>query len=214
MSDRIDGPVSVGSGRAERPTVVPRSWPDPTGTLISVAPAACELGHLLRLAIDAEQVGATRIHLAVDQPDFVAAVAGLRGQTDLVITADHDHDGADLVDRVPPDFTEVVLDDDDPALLTAEVARIAAAARSEISFGGRGAAAVPVLFAAIAVGADLLVGTALSPPEPAGPTAGPTGRPAAGRDDAALVARASGLARIAGRPPAQGRAARSRWHVG
>ncbi len=217
MTGRIEGPVSGVSGRAERPEVAPRSWPDPTGTLISVAPAACELGHLLRLAIDAEQVGATRIHLAVDQPDFVAAVAGLRGQTDLVITADPDHDGADLVDRVPPDFTEVVLDGDDPTTLTAEVARIAAAARSEISVGGRGPAAVPVLFAAIAVGADLLVGTALSPPEPADPVAGiarAAGQRAAGRDDAALVARASGLARIAGRAPTQGRAARSRWHVG
>ncbi len=183
-----------------------------TGPLISVAPAACELGHLLRLAIDAEQVGATRIHLAIDQPDFVTAVAGLRGQTDLLITADPDHPGADLVDRVPPDFTEVVLDEDDPTALTAEVARIAAAAGSEISFGGRGAAAVPVLFAAIAVGADLLVGTALSPPEPE--SAVMAGRRAPGRDDAALVARAGGLARIAGRPAVQGRAARSRWHIG
>ena len=148
-----------------------------TGPLISVAPAACELGHLLRLAIDAEQVGATRIHLALDQPDFVTVVAGLRSQTDLLITADPDHHGADLVDRVPPDFTEVVLDEDDPTALTAEVARIAAA-RTEISFGGRGAAAVPVLFAAIAVGADLLVGTALSPPEPN--TAAMAGRRAAG----------------------------------
>lgn len=183
------------------------------GTLISVAPAACELGHLVRLAIDAEQVGATRIHLAIDQPDFVAAVVALRGQTDLVITADPDHDGADLVDRVPSDFTEIVLDEDDPPALTAEVARIAAAARSEVSLGGRGAAAVPVLFAAIAVGADLLVGTALSPPEPVDSTAF-AGRRAPGRDDAALVARAGGLARIAGRPAAQGRVARARWHIG
>ena len=46
---------------------------DPTiGTLITLAPAACPLGHLLRAAIDAEQVGASRIHLATDQPDFVA----------------------------------------------------------------------------------------------------------------------------------------------
>lgn len=185
-----------------------------TGTLISVAPAACELGHLLRLAIDAEQVGATRIHLPLDQPDFVAAVAGLRGQTDLVITTDPGHDCADLVDRLPPGFTEIVLDDDDPTTLTASVARIAATAGSEVSFGGRGSAAVPVLFAAIAVGADLLVGTALSAREPAGPAAATAVRPAPGRDDAALVARASGLARIAGRPPAQGRAARSRWHIG
>lgn len=198
------------------------------GTLISVAPAGCELGHLLRLAIDAEQVGATRIHLAADQPDFVTAVAGLRGQTDLVITTDPGHPCADLVDVLPPDITEIVLDGDDPATLTAEVARIAATAPAEVSFGGRGPAAVPVLFAAIAVGADLLVGTALAPPalpDPLGPRPPDPSRPrraghsadvarTPGRDDAALVARASGLARIAGRPAAQGKAALSRWHIG
>lgn len=198
--------------------------PPPGGTLISVAPAACPLGHLLRSAIDAEQVGATRIHLAADQPDFVAAVAGLRAQTDLVVTTDPGHPGADLVDRLPPDFTEFVLAGDDPAVLTAEVARIVGATRGDVSLGGRGAAAVPVLFAAIAVGADLLVGTALSPPDPPDPAGAAAGRPAtdrprsdraaAGRDDAALAARASGLTRIAGRPAARGPAARSRWHIG
>ena len=188
------------------------------GPLLSVAPAACELGHLLRLAIDAEQVGATRIHLAIDQPDVVAAVAGLRTQTDLLITTGPDHPAADLVDRLPAGFTELVLDGDDPVAVTAEVARVAGPGPIGISLGGRGPAAVPVLFAAIAVGADLLVGSSLSPPTahpagPAGPTASP-GRRGPGRDDAALVARAGGLARIAGRPPLQGAAARARWHIG
>ena len=113
----------------------------PGGTLISLAPAAGELGHLLRVAIDAEQVGATRIHLPLDQPDFVATVAGLRRQTDLVITTDPDHPEADLVDRLPPDFTEIVLD---------ELRRTCARRRgrphrrrrpAEISVGGRGSAA-------------------------------------------------------------------------
>ena len=45
---------------------------NPDGILISLAPAAGELGHLLRSAIDAEQVGATRIHLALDQPSWTA----------------------------------------------------------------------------------------------------------------------------------------------
>jgi len=183
---------------------------EPRGPLISLAPAAGELGHLLRVAIDAEQVGATRIHLALHQPDFVAVVAGLRRQTDLVITTVPGHPQADLVDRLPPDFTEVVLEGADPAALTAQVAGLAAGADGEICLGGRGAAAVPVLFAAIAVGTDLLVGTALSPPDPA--NAG--GDRPRSHDDAALVARASGLARIAGRPAAQGRAARSRWRIG
>ena len=186
---------------------------NPDGILISLAPAAGELGHLLRSAIDAEQVGATRIHLALDQPDFVATVAGLRRQTDLVITTDPAHPGADLVDRLPPDFTEIVLDGTDPAALTAEVARVVTTATAEVSVGGRGAAAVPVLFAAIAAGADLLVGTALTPVEPSAPRA-PGQDPPRGRDDAALVARASGLARIAGCPAAQGKPARARWRIG
>jgi hypothetical protein len=182
------------------------------GTLISLAPAAAPLGHLLRVAIDAEQVGATRIHLAVDQPDFVATVAGLRRQTGLVITTDPDHPGADLVDRLPADFTEILLDGErSPADLTAEVARVVAAG-GEVSVGGRGRAALPVLFAALAVGADVIVGTALTPPEPPADLHGDS-RPL-GRDDAALVARASGLARIAGRPAAEGRTARARWGIG
>ena len=185
----------------------------PGGTLISLAPAAGELGHLLRVAIDAEQVGATRIHLPLDQPDFVATVAGLRRQTDLVITTDPDHPEADLVDRLPPDFTEIVLDEAPDTALAAEVARLVADAQYEISVGGRGSAAVPVLFAAIAVGADLLVGTSLTPAEPPGTDRPGDERPR-NRDDAALVARASGLARIAGRPAAQGRSARSRWRIG
>ena len=184
------------------------------GTLISVAPAAGDLGHLLRIAIDAEQVGATRIHLPLDQPDFVATVAGLRRQTDLVITTDPAHPGADLVDRLPPDFVEVVLDDGpSPADLTVQVARLAETSAGDVSIGGRNAAAVPVLFAALAVGADLLVGTALTPPDPPQTDLRGDPRPL-GRDDAALVARASGLARIAGRPAAEGRAARARWRVG
>lgn len=184
------------------------------GTLITVAPAAAELGHLLRVAIDAEQVGATRIHLPPDQPDFIATVAGLRRQTGLVITTDPDHPGADLVDRLPADFCEVVLDEGPPpASLAAEVARIAAGADQGVSVGGRDGAAIPVLFSALAVGADVIVGTALTPtgPPPGDLRADP--RPL-GRDDAALVARASGLARIAGRPAAESRTARIRWHIG
>ncbi len=182
--------------------------------LISVAPAATELGHLLRMAIDAEQVGATRLHLPLDQPDFVAAVAGLRRHTELVITADPAHPGADLVDRLPAEFADVVLDEGPPpGDLVAEVARVTGRPDITMSVGGRGTSAVPVLFAALAVGADLLVGTALTPLEPPGPDLRGDHR-SVGRDDAALVARASGLARIAGRPAAQGRAARIRWRIG
>jgi len=186
----------------------------PPGTLITLAPAACPLGHLLRAAIDAEQVGASRIHLAIDQPEFVATVAGLRRQTGLVITTDPGHPGADLVDRLPSDFLEIVLDGGpSPIDLVARVTRIAEEHAGDVSFGGRGDAAVPVLFAALAVGVHVRVGTSQTPLEP--PSSDLRGDPRPrGRDDAALVARASGLARIAGRPPLEGRAARSHWRVG
>jgi len=186
----------------------------PGGTLITLAPAAGPIGHLLRAAIDAEQVGASRIHLASDQPDFIAVVAGLRRQTGLVITADHDHPGADLVDRLPSDLAEIVLDEGPSDLdLVAEVARIARENDGEVSLGGRGSAALPVLFAALAVGAHVRVGTSQTPLEPPSNDLRGDPRPR-GRDDAALVARASGLARIAGRAPLEGRAARSRWQIG
>ena len=134
------------------------------GTLITVAPAASELGHLLRAAIDAEQVGVSRIHLAIDQPDFIATVAGLRRQTGLVITTDPQHPGADLVDRLPPNLLEIVLDEGPSAIdLVAQVTRIAEERDGDVSIGGRGAAAVPVLFAALAVGAQVRVGTSQTP---------------------------------------------------
>jgi len=184
------------------------------GTLITLAPAACPLGHLLRAAIDAEQVGASRIHLAVDQPDIVATIAGLRGQTGLVITTDPEHPAADLVDRLPTDFVEIVLDDGPShGDLVATVARITGEHDGDVSFAGNGGAAVPVLFAALAVGAHVRVGTVHTPLEL--PSADLRGDPRPkGRDDAALVARASGLARIGGRPPLEGQSARSHWRVG
>jgi len=184
------------------------------GTLITLAPAPGSLGHLLRAAIDAEQVGASRIHLPFDQPDFVAAIAGLRQQTGLVITTDPDHPGADLVDRLPRDLVEIVLDEGPSDIdLVAQVARIAEERDGEVSLGGRGSAATPVLFAALAVGAHVRVGTSQTPAPPPSTDLRGERRPL-GRDDAALVARASGLARIAGRPPVEGRAARSRWRIG
>lgn len=185
-----------------------------TGTLITLAPAPSPLGHLLRCAIDAEQVGASRIHLHLDQPEFVAVVAGLRRQTGLVITTDPGHPGADLVDPLPREFREIVLDEGTSSIdLVAQVARIAEERDGDVSLAGRGEAAVPVLFAALAVGAHLRVGTTHTPLSPPSNDLRGDPRPR-GRDDAALVARASGLARIAGRPPLEGRAAQARWRVG
>ena len=184
------------------------------GTLITLAPAAGTLSHLLRSAIDAEQVGATRIHLASDQQEIVAVVAGLRRQTDLVITMAPDHPAAELVDRMPSDFTEVVLDEGpDEVDLVAEVVRIDREHPHHVSLAGRGPAGLPVLFAALAVGAHLRVGTADTPANPIRQDLTDDPR-TAGRDDAALVARASGLARLAGRPPLDAAAARAWWRVG
>ena len=197
------------SGRPDHPDQARR-----LGTLITLAPAAGTLSHLLRSAIDAEQVGATRIHLASDQQDIVAVVAGLRRQTDLVITIAPDHPAAELVDRMPSDFSEVVLDEGpDDVDLVAEVVRIDREHPHHVSLAGRGHAGLTVLFAALAVGAHLRVGTADTPANPIRQDLTDDPR-TAGRDDAALVARASGLARLAGRPPLDAAAARAWWRVG
>lgn len=161
-------------------------------TLLSLAPAATDLPHLLRIAIDAEQVGAARIHLPVDQPDAEDAVAAIRAHTGLVVTAEPGSVAAPLADRPGPAFAELVLPEslDGPGLLT-EIARIVAEHPHRASVGGAGDAALPVLLAALAVGLHLRVGTAdrVASGAPTGP-----------REDVALIGRAAGLARIAGRP--------------
>ena len=201
----------------------------PDGILLSVAPAAVDLPRLLRTAIDAEQVGAARVHLAADQPDVAEAVTAIRAHTSLVITADPGSPAAALTDTPGPQFTEVVLPADRPAPeLLVELARLAEA-DGATSVGGRDAAAMPVLLAALAVGLHLRVGTADQPPNPAldapglgsepigggphrqgagpapgvahGPGAARSPGPAGPRDDVGLIARAAGLARIAGRRP-------------
>ncbi len=169
-----------------------------TGTLITVAPAAGPIGHLLRTAIDAEQVGAARLHLPTDQPDLMVAVSALREQTALVLTCDVPVQGAEVIASDYVD-AEVKESSDLPAVVT-EVARLVAAHPGGVGVHGRGTAALPVLLAALAAGGHLVVAA----PEP-DPAAG--GR--SGRDHVALVARASGLARIAGRPPLPAPAART-----
>jgi hypothetical protein len=191
---------------AERPAV-------PPGTLITLMPEAGDLGHLLRIAIDAEQVGASRIHLALEQPDIAAVVNSLRNTTNLLVTADPGHPAAGLMDVLPDTDVDAVVDPGPPDdELVARVASVVAAADGVVSIGGRGPAAIPVLLATLAAGGHVLVGTALTPlaPTTTDLRADPRSR---GRDDAALVARASGLARLAGRPPVEGRVARTRWQV-
>ncbi len=172
--------------------------PEPIGVLLTLAPAAAEVGHLLRAAIDAEQVGAARLHLAADQDDPESVVAALRTQTGLVLTTDPGGSAESLTDRIT--LPEVLVEPGEPAALVALVAEIVTAHPDGVSLGGREGAALPVLLAGLAAGAHLRVGTA---------DATPTGeRRGGGRDDAALVARAAGLSRIAGRPPLDPAAAR------
>ena len=176
------------------------------GILLSVAPAAVDLPRLLRTAIDAEQVGAARIHLAADQLEVAEAVTAIRDQTSLVITADPGSPAAELTDTPGPEFTEVVLPAGSPASeLLVELAQLAESGRAT-SVGGRDDAAVPVLLAALAAGLHLRVGTADQPPTLTLSTPGLVEHPAPGgaggpRDDIGLIARAAGLARIAGRRP-------------
>ncbi len=174
--------------------------PDVLGTLITVAPVAGPIGHLLRTAIDAEQVGATRLHLPADQPDLATTVAALRGQTRLILTCDA---GTADVDVVRADFIDAVVgESSDLPGVVAQVARLVAENPAGITICGSGSSALPTLLAALAAGGHIWVGAPEH--ESAGP--GPAPHP---RDHAALVARASGLARIAGRPPLDRRAART-----
>ncbi len=169
------------------------------GTLITVAPAAGPIGHLLRTAIDAEQVGAARLHLPADQPDLTTAVAALREQTRLVLTCDSPITELDIIGS---DFLDAVVEDGgDLPDVVAEVARLVAEHPAGIGICGRGAAALPALLAALAAGGHVWVAA----PEQALAAPGHAPQP---RDQAALVARAAGLARIAGRPPLDRWAAR------
>lgn len=158
------------------------------GTLITIAPVASEIGHLLRTAIDAEQVGAARLHLPADQPDVQLALSALREQTALLLTCDVPVQGTEVITS---GFSDVEVGEapDLPAVVT-EVARLVAAHPGGIALYGRGQLAMPVLLASLAAGGHVLV---------AAPEVNPGVR--SGRDHVALVARASGLARIAGRPP-------------
>jgi hypothetical protein len=183
-----------------------------TGTLICLAPAPMELPLLLRVALDAQQVGISRLHLAdVPAPDGVEPwqlIAALRSQTELIISAAADGPLASLADLVAepaghPRFTastlrrpgrDAVLTElqvspgGGTAELVAELAAAIAAAVGLISVTGRDSAALPAMLTALAAGAHLRIGTWQTPgPNP--------------REDVALAARAAGLARLAGRLP-------------
>lgn len=197
------------------------------GLLLSLAPSdavAARLPVLLRVAIDAEQVGAARLHLPANLPEAARAVAELRAQTGLVLTTDPDAAAADLCDLPGPSFREVILDPADRVELVATVAQLAAEGRTGpcpvVSVSGRGSAAMPVMLAAVAAGLQVRVGSADHPAAEATHPPGPGGAVALGlgpdpsRADIGSIARAAGIARIAGRPLLGAAAARELLELG
>lgn len=183
-----------------------------TGILLTIAPSeavAADLPTLLRVALDGEQVGAGRLHLPAQLPGAELAVRELRANTGLLLTCDAGGAAAELCDPPGPRFSEVIVEPADPADLLTMVAALAVEAQASgraISVSGRGAAELPVALAAMAGGLHLRVGTADVPGDGTGP---PSPRP-----DVALIARAAGLARIAGRPPIRGTSAAALLGVG
>jgi hypothetical protein len=190
-----------------------------TAILLTVAPAATSLPVLLRIAIDAQQVGAARLHLPPDLDDPADVVAALRDRTTLVLTTDPTGSAIELCDRPGPAFTEVVIGGPDPeglipdaAIAVEEVARLAREASAKtltVSVAGRGGSATAVLLSAVAAGLHVRVGTADATLTPLRRRGGDADIDQGGAQaDIALIARAAGVARIGGRPPVDARTAR------
>ncbi len=148
--------------------------------LISVVPAAAPLAELLRLAIDAEQVGAGRILLG-EALNIKTVREALQMHTGLLISTPDD----------PGPWPDVTVPDGEPLDVVRTVTTLIGSHDGAVSIGGP----LPALFAALAAGGHLLV----QPPRPAD----------APHTHAALVARAAGLARIAGRPAISGEQAKT-----
>jgi hypothetical protein len=190
-----------------------------TAILLTVAPATTSLPVLLRIAIDAQQVGAARLHLPTDLDDPVGVVAALRERTTLVLTTDPAGSAIEFCDFPGPAFTEVIIGGSDPdgvipdaAAAVEEVARLAREASAKaltVSVAGRGGAATAVLLSAVAAGLHVRVGTADAPRIPVDRRGGGSDiDPNTAQADIALIARAAGVARIGGRPPVDARTAR------
>ena len=169
-------------------------------TLITLAPRAVDLPLLLRLALDAEQVGTARIHLPDDLAEPAQAVTALRAQTGLVLSANSGGPLADLVDLIsdsgllrrlggPPVLTEVSPGAAvEQAQFVAGLASLIGVCEPPVSIVCQGEVAVAALLTALAAGGHVRVGTAgMLPTDNA-------------REDVQLVARAAGIARLIGRP--------------
>ena len=169
-----------------------------TGTLITLAPQPAELPLLLRIALDAEQIGATRIQLP-DLANPEQAITALRQHTGLLISSDDpaltdladlsgpvDHQlrfrGSAVAAEMTPDLTLAA-----PAQI-AKLAAVIGSATLPVSVICQGPDAITGLLTALAAGAHVRVGLGS-----ATGSAGP-------RDDVTLVAKAAGIARLIGRP--------------
>lgn len=159
-------------------------------TLIVVAPAAGT--PLLSVARDCERVGAGALVVPPGTPDDM--LQAVRDYTSLALCDTPEvRTRAELSTVGTPPAVTVLLDgSDQPGDLPADLHTVAELLRtlpadSTPIFGTRGGSPTPVLLAALSGGAHVRVGTADTPDT--------------GRDDAQLTAAASGLARLAGRPP-------------
>ena len=185
--------------------------------LITVAPGPLALPDLLRTAIDAERVGAARIHLG-STADLEHVMTSLREHTSLVISASVKDSPADAFGADPepvnqgsitfsaqtfiaagPDLEsssqwfELRFDGSmTPVQVVLQMGVLATRFETPLTVAGDGEAGMPAQLAAIAAGYHLRVGTSHTPLTSGAP--GP-------RDDAGLVARAAGIARLAGRSP-------------
>jgi hypothetical protein len=175
-----------------------------SGTIITVAPA--DSGRLLSVARDCERVGASVLVLPPGEPGRLAElIAAIRQYTSLLI-AGEDFPLTTVTDRAGVAAAhgpvQVSLGGGELPADVHGVSDVLRALPGDAlpSFGVHGVDPIPVLLSALAAGSHLRVGTADSP--------------GTGRDDARLVATASGLARLAGHPPVPARVASGLFEIG
>ncbi|WP_206425978.1 3-keto-5-aminohexanoate cleavage protein [Nakamurella antarctica] len=167
---------------------------------------------LLRVALDAQQIGVTRFELSWQQTDLAQAVEMLRAETQVILTAPGTSPLASMVDLVwrdrsvtadlpgmapkefcPPGSNRVHLLEfhlhatDVLGEIPSQVGLIAAGSQLPISVSSDGPTAMLAMMAALSGGCHLRVGTADSGGGP--------------RENVALAAKAVGFAKLGGRPP-------------
>ncbi len=184
---------------------------------------------LLRVALDVEQIGVTRLELPPDIDDPERAVVALREQTKLIITGMADSSAAGFVDLVghvgaPDKFGWKAIEYRPPGgndtrlielhfveiaeftainslpTMTNDIAQGVAGYPLPVSLTGKGESTMLAFLAALAAGGHVCVGTRMSGGEP--------------RQNVALAAKIGGIARLAGRTALGGPAARRLLRLG